>query len=63
MSCKEIEKLNEQLQLHREANLFLGCGGITYKFLMRDCRAQQASLGRAIWNHRSQCRICSVPHS
>lgn len=66
MRCHQLSQLEEARKMHSEAALFLrghdaamlSTKSTTHKAMIRECRADQARLGRAILIHQRDCPNC-----
>ena len=68
MRCRELALLQDMDKLHHEAALFLDCEAtalpkaVTYKLLLRECRADQARTRSEMRVHRRNCPRCREQH-
>ncbi len=66
MRCHKLSQLEDARKMHSEAVSFLRCHhaavlstkSSTHKVMIRECRADQARLGRAILIHQRDCPNC-----
>ena len=66
MRCQKLRELEDARKMHSEAALFLRghdaaalpAKSTTHRLMIRECRADQARLGRAILVHQRHCPYC-----
>jgi hypothetical protein len=67
MCCQKLKQLEDARKMHSEAAVFLRghdpaaltAKSTTHRLMIRECRADQARLGRAILLHQRDCPHCT----